>query len=288
MNGHPLDRVSTRLIRHAARSTPGTLAQRLEEEWLADMAARGAPAARLRLALGCWWAASIIAREHGVTALAAAAGSGGTTTAAARGPGLLSRRTTALVLIASLHLALVYFLTLGLAQRSIEVPPPSIQAGFEDELRQRDPPPPFKVQMRPEKFELPTPPEVPVVTSTDAGITGGVVIDRSGSTDPVAPPPKVDRVMGGPGRSFPAAADYYPDASRRLGETGAAAVQVCVDAHGHLTSNPTLTQSSGSTRLDAAALALARAGSGYYRATTEDGRAVSSCFPFRIRFRLSD
>jgi TonB family protein len=65
-------------------------------------------------------------------------------------------------------------------------------------------------------------------------------------------------------------------------------VQVCVDANGRLTSQPAITQSSGSARLDEGALTLARAGSGHYRATTEDGRAVSSCFPFRIRFEFRD
>jgi TonB family protein len=93
--------------------------------------------------------------------------------------------------------------------------------------------------------------------------------------------------VGGPGKGFPATADYYPDASRRLGEQGAAAVQVCVDPRGQLTSEPTIIQSSGSTRLDGSARALARAGSGHYRPTTEDGRAVSACFPFRIRFELA-
>ncbi|HYM29333.1 MAG TPA: hypothetical protein VET66_14380 [Steroidobacteraceae bacterium] len=38
--------------------------------------------------------------------------------------------------------------------------------------------------------------------------------------------------------------------------------------------------------LDGGALALARAGSGHYRPATEDGRPVSACFPFRIRFEM--
>jgi len=31
---------------------------------------------------------------------------------------------------------------------------------------------------------------------------------------------------------------------------------------------------------------LARAGSGHYRATTEDGQPVNSCYPLGIRFQL--
>jgi hypothetical protein len=31
---------------------------------------------------------------------------------------------------------------------------------------------------------------------------------------------------------------------------------------------------------------LARAGSGHYRPTTEDGRPVTACYPIKIRFEL--
>jgi TonB family protein len=80
--------------------------------------------------------------------------------------------------------------------------------------------------------------------------------------------------------------DYYPSAAKRLEEQGIATVGVCVDANGRLTSDPTTVQSSGSSRLDQGALQLAKAGSGHYRATTEDGRRVSSCYSFRVRFEL--
>jgi hypothetical protein len=65
-------------------------------------------------------------------------------------------------------------------------------------------------------------------------------------------------------------------------------LHVCVDNRGRLTSEPTISQSSGSPRLDGSALTLARAGSGHYRPTTDDGRAVNACFPFRIRFELAE
>ena len=39
-------------------------------------------------------------------------------------------------------------------------------------------------------------------------------------------------------------------------------------------------------RLNEGALRLAKAGSGHYGATIEDGRPVNSCYPFRIRFDL--
>jgi TonB family protein len=91
-------------------------------------------------------------------------------------------------------------------------------------------------------------------------------------------------VLGGPGKSFPNTEDYYPPTQIRDGTQGVSTVQVCTDEKGRLTAAPTLAQSSGSAGLDRGALMLARAGSGRYRPTTEDGRAVSSCYSFRVRF----
>jgi hypothetical protein len=63
-------------------------------------------------------------------------------------------------------------------------------------------------------------------------------------------------------------------------------VRVCVDEHGRLQGDPTIADTSGSARLDGGALALARAGSGHYRSSTEDGKPVSSCYAYRVRFQL--
>jgi TonB family protein len=282
-----IDRIASNLIRHVAHNTPLSLQERLEEEWLAEMAGRAGRIARLRLALGCWWAASVIAHEWAASGVAVTPGSSSTAAAyAPRGPGFLSPRTAALILIACLHLALIYFVAIGLGNRTVAALPQSIVATFQDEPRTRQPPPaPPSVPLAHVPIEA-VEPVVNLGPPRDAGPIQGAPVDVSKEAA-TAPPPKIDRIVGGPGKGFPATADYYPDASRRLGEQGAAAVQVCVDPRGQLTSAPTITQSSGSARLDGSALTLARAGSGHYRPTTEDGRAVSACFPFRIRFELA-
>ena len=68
-----MDLIGQRLIRRAARGAPESLSQRLEEEWLADFAAR-APSAmsRLRFALGCCWATQVIAIEFQPSSVPAA------------------------------------------------------------------------------------------------------------------------------------------------------------------------------------------------------------------------
>jgi TonB family protein len=105
-------------------------------------------------------------------------------------------------------------------------------------------------------------------------------------TPPANLPHEVIRVQGGPGSGFPNTDDYYPSIAKRLEEQGGTTVRVCVGANGRLTSDPTIAQTSGSSRLDDGALMLAKAGSGHYRASTEDGRAVDSCYSFRVRFAL--
>lgn len=61
---------------------------------------------------------------------------------------------------------------------------------------------------------------------------------------------------------------------------GTAQVHVCVDAGGSLTAAPTLTHSSGDAGFDQAALQMARAASGSYRAA---GPASAPCLQLRLR-----
>lgn len=87
------------------------------------------------------------------------------------------------------------------------------------------------------------------------------------------------------GVGFPNADDFYPAIAKAINEQGSARINVCVDAQGRLTAEPTIVAGTNSRHLDAGALQLARAGSGHYRPTLEDGRPVDSCYSFRVRFR---
>jgi TonB family protein len=66
------------------------------------------------------------------------------------------------------------------------------------------------------------------------------------------------------------------------GEVGMTEVHACVDPDGRLTEEPTIAKSSGQAHVDAAALALARAGSGHYLPALVDGHPVPQCFLFRV------
>lgn len=288
-----VNEVAQRLIRHAARNAPPPLAERLEEEWLADMATRQGQMSRLLLGLGCCWATRIIVAEHcalNVSAASAAAGSRTMTAQAQPNPTLLPRRTTTLVAIIGVHIAVIYAFATGLGHQFIkELQPPLIADFLKDGSPKDAPPPPPKIGLvEPRKVDLGPPPDIVI----DVGPGPTVISNEAPRTvvGPLLPQPspavQVKRVSGGPGKGFPNSEDYYPPAARRLGEQGNTAILVCVDPSGKLTAEPKVMQSSGSVRLDEGAIKLARAGSGHYRATTENGTPVSSCYGYLIKFNL--
>ena len=280
------------LIHHAASRAPESLSQRLEEEWLADLAARPSAMSRLRLAIGCCWATQVIAFEHqpsSVPVASSVVGSKIMSTHTQHDLGYFSRRSSTLFLVVSLHAALAYALLTAITHAPVVNRTPIQNLPLPIPQPRALPPALTKPQLKVVTIEV-TRPEVEVPANPDPTtiVTSEVVQEPSGAVSPVPPPRMVKKVQGGPGAGFPNPDDFYPDLARRMDEQGIATVQVCVDARGRLTSDPTTLQGTGSPRLDESALKLARAGSGHYRATTEDGQPVNSCYSFRIRFQLKN
>lgn len=81
-----IDAVAARIVECAARSTPRALSGRLKEEWFADLWERPGPMSRLRFALGCLWAATVISHDHGATGVAATSSGTSHTTLVAYAP----------------------------------------------------------------------------------------------------------------------------------------------------------------------------------------------------------
>jgi hypothetical protein len=290
-----MDKAAGCLVHHAARRTPEPLSARLEEEWLADLAERRSGFSQLRLGIGCYWATYTIAREQRVATVALARSQLAHTNVAGfktENATLFSRRTVTFLLVASLHAAVLLGLAVGVNSKFIKLNPPKFVV---DRIDKALPPP----------IDLPTPPkpdwnttriippqlrEVHVQPdSPPPGDAKEAPPDAQGGTGPSLPPAvTINRVQGGPGIGFPSAHDFYPPSAIRREEQGIATVSACVDTGGRLTSDPKIIQSTGSQRLDEGALILAIAGSGHYRATTENGKPVNSCYAFRIRFDLKN
>jgi hypothetical protein len=290
---HWVDGIAQGLIHCAARHAPGTLSERLEEEWLADLRERRG-FSRLRFAIGCCWATNMIAREFGVAAVAAAVAPlehGYLAGPVLDDSAVFSRRTLTFLLVASLHAAVFFGIAMGFHQRFVKVKPTEFVARQIDVRAPIDvPKPPSPNLLKPIIDTVPRNDFPPIQPELPTDSVQRVIDEPQDQTLPlsIAAPTssRVKRVEGAPGTGFPSTDDYYPSAAIFNQEQGAATIRACIDPRGRLTSEPAIVESSGSTRLDLGALKLAKAGSGHYRATTEDGKPVDSCYRFRIRFQL--
>jgi hypothetical protein len=94
--------VSHWLIHRAACHAPPSFAERLEEEWLADLAQRSGAVSQLRFALGCCWATWVIAREYQPAAIPVSS-SAIQAGCASVGFADVSRRSSTLFWVVSLH-----------------------------------------------------------------------------------------------------------------------------------------------------------------------------------------
>jgi TonB family protein len=122
--------------------------------------------------------------------------------------------------------------------------------------------------------------EAPSVPET--GITLPVVSEPVAGTPAVAPVIPATDLQS---RAIRSPDDYYPSASLQLQEEGLAVVHVCVGPTGRLEGAPTVTSTSGSRRLDAAAVKWASEALAFTPAT-RNGAAVSACKDYRVRFKL--
>jgi protein TonB len=278
------------LVLCAARRAPAPLAGRLAEEWLADLATRTSALTRLRFALGCCWAVRVIASEHAVAAVAVAAAVTDARVALVRprDADFFPRNSLTVIAVVAFHVVVFYALVVGLDLHVAQLIPADFQVRLLPDPRPAAPPPslPHPI-IRDPVLRMPSPELPPTDYPDDAQeILAKSAIEPPPVSGLQAPGSTIMRVTGGPGAGFPTTDEYYPAVAMRREEQGSATVQTCVDAGGRLTSAPTIAQSSGYPRLDEGALQLARAGSGHYRPSTEDGRPVSACYAFRVRFQL--
>lgn len=104
-------------------------------------------------------------------------------------------------------------------------------------------------------------------------------------TGAATPSPAAAPALGAMPAPLPAAAAAAPAAAVTSGAVPAesrAEVRVCVDANGKVTEEPKLIRASGDSRFDAAAVNIAKSGSGYYRPANSDGKPIASCVRLAI------
>jgi protein TonB len=199
-----------------------------------------------------------------------------------------TRRTAVLAAIIALHVFILYALATGLARRAIEVLAPPIQTDIvQEEKTKAEPPPPPPPELRKEVVEVP-PPDINIAMP-EVGPSTTAITARVAEAPKAAAPVAKAAVAGtavGLGKGFPNVDDFYPDASRRLGEEGLTVVDICVGPDGKLTEAPKVHTSSGHERLDQAAIKVAQTGSGRFKPATEEGKPITKCTQLPIRFKL--
>jgi protein TonB len=198
-----------------------------------------------------------------------------------------TRRTAVLAAIIGIHVFIAWALATGLAHKVIEVLAPPIQTDIvQEEKNKTEPPPPPPPELRKQVVEVP-PPDISIAMPEVGPSTNAIsaVVKQQQAPAP-APKAAVAATAIGLGKGFPNVDDYYPDASRRLGEEGLTVVDICVGPDGKLTEPPKVGKTSGHERLDQAAVKVASVGSGRFKPATEEGKPISKCTQLPIRFKL--
>lgn len=224
-------------------------------------------------------------------------GPAGTAGSAQRRGGMSLPRLIGAVAVVALHVAVIYALVTGLAQRTIEIVRPPIETRI---LPPEQPPPPLAPPPPPKLAPPPPlfvpPPDVRIAPPPPARSNAVTVVTPVKPAEP-APQPVAPPVVATPAPAprapvrvqpqlDPARAcdPDYPPMSRRLGEQGSLMVQVQVDPDGRA-SDIKLIESSGFSRLDQAAMAGIRSSCRFLPGTV-DGKPLTQWFTFRFVWKI--
>jgi periplasmic protein TonB len=194
-----------------------------------------------------------------------------------------SRRTGMLVLVAGLHVLIIYGLMIatGVVHQPAFVAP--LQAVFVPEATQPEEQPEVKIK-----------PEIEQPVTTDQPPPPEVQFD-----EPVTPPSEVpipssanaisgSQQQGAPAKDLKTANRVdptYPPASRRAGEQGTVRLKVLVDTNGR-PSNVEVAQSSGFARLDDAAVQAVR--KWRFEAATDGSKKIQAYTQVAVTFKLTE
>jgi len=198
------------------------------------------------------------------------------------------RQSLIIVLVAALHVALIYAIVSGLATRIVLSAPSILNAEILPPKQTAAPPPAMPVLTQPAIATVPAPARL--IAPSRAPVASITVVQ--GPPRPVLPAPAISAAPPVPAIA-PAAARAiegthtippYPDLARRLGEQGTVRLRIALDAAGRV-SVVTVQRSSGSERLDAAAVAWVQAHWRYHPAT-QGGKPVAASVLADVVFDL--
>jgi protein TonB len=190
------------------------------------------------------------------------------------------QRAAGLVAALALQAGFVYAIVSGLAGTLIDKLPQVLKVDVQQEKIQPKPPPP-----PPPQIDIPPPPTAP---PPEINIQTEVAPQSITVTKPVPnqpPPPVTHTAVTTPvsvGRAH-SCGEKYPEVSMRLNEEGTTTVQLKVNTDGSV-SDVTVTKSSGSERLDNAAISCVSRWR--YSPATVDGQPVEKTWPAQVVWKL--
>lgn len=189
------------------------------------------------------------------------------------------QKAVGLVAAVLLQAGFVYALVNGLAATIISKLPDELKVAVEQEKAIPKPPPP-----PPPQVDIPPPPVAPppdINIQIEAPAPSITVSNKP----PPPPAPVVHQSVSSPvsiGRPH-TCTQNYPQMSVKLGEEGTTMISFHIMTDGSVT-NVTVAKSSGSSRLDEAAVSCA--GRWHYKPATQDGNPVETPWQANVQWKL--
>jgi protein TonB len=196
--------------------------------------------------------------------------------------GYTPERIAGIAFVAALHIALIWALMAGLAQRIALVLPHELTAVvIQPQQEQAQPPPPAQLQ----KPTLPTvqPPDIQLQQQAAPAITVQTTPQPVAPVAPVNPSPVSSNASGlGSTHTTPP----YPEMERRMGHEGTVTLRLAIDTTGNVT-DAQIEKSSGSQVLDQAAIDWVKA-HWKYKPAIQNGTAVAATTEAAVVFNLKN
>ena len=200
-------------------------------------------------------------------------------------PGQMSpERIVSIGFVVALHVALLYALITGLAQRIALQLPHELTAVVIPVQQQETQPPPPQAQLQKPTLPQITPPDIQVQQQqTTPAITVQTTPQPVAPTAPVNPSPVSTTASGIMNtHTIPP----YPEMERRMGREGTVTLRIQIDTTGNVT-DAQVEQSSGDQALDQAAVDWVKA-HWKYKPAIQNGTAVAATAEAAVKFNLKN
>lgn len=199
---------------------------------------------------------------------------------------VISGRALGFGFVVLIHVGLFYALMSGLSSTMVELLTGPMETEIIEEIAKDDAPPPPP----PPDFKPPPPAfvDMPMVSFDTAAATSAIqnVTNEVKKAPPPPPPPSAPPTEPRQDPRRPITQPEYPATSVRLGEEGAVILKFMVQPNGRVDPETiSVVESSGSERLDKAAIAEARKAWKFIPGT-KDGKPVAVWHQFRVVFEL--